>query len=246
MNTASESKGSAHHCWPRTLRLRRDVRTVYLDLNHWIVLAKAYSGHKDGRLFRDILDRLVQTVECGQAVFPISLAIYIELLKIHNHRRRSDLRKVIEHLGRFAVVTSRHIIAIHEIEALFDDLHGPNPDPVNTMDYLDWGVFRAMGVHGAPMVVNRDREDITSAARQCFSGGPDEFDRIINKCSLELNRQILDGPSTDEDELDLRAKGYRPELILDPFSKEAEAENALARLLTSTVGGPVDFKRLDK
>ena len=69
------------------------------------------SGHPDGLRQRDNLDRLLHAVEQGHAVFPLSLPIYVEVLKIGEHRRRSDLRKVIERLGGFGVVTSRHVIA---------------------------------------------------------------------------------------------------------------------------------------
>ena len=130
---------------PRNFACPHGRLLVYIDLNHWIALAKALSGHPEGRRDRDILQRLLHAVEQGHAVFPVSLPIYVEVLKIGDYRRRSDLRKVIERLGGFVVVTSRHVIATHEIEALLDELVGPNPDPINYMDYLDWGVFRAWG-----------------------------------------------------------------------------------------------------
>ena len=181
MAKPTETKGNVRYCWPPTLRRPPDLRIIYLDLNHWIALAKAYSGHKDGREHRDILDRLLQSVQASEAVYPISFGIYVEMLKIRDHRRRSDLRKVIEHLGRFTVV----------------DRHG---------------------------------EDVTSSARLRYAGGPDEFDRILNEGVLELNREILDGPSP-EDEPGFRADGYQPELILNAFEQEASAESQWARLL---------------
>ena len=56
MAKATKRIGNGRYCWPRTLRRPSDLRIVYLDLNHWIDLAKAYSGHKDGRKHREILD----------------------------------------------------------------------------------------------------------------------------------------------------------------------------------------------
>ena len=160
------------------------------------------------------MERLLYAAEQDHAVFPVSLPIYVEVLKIGEHRRRSDLRKVIECLGGFTVVTNRHVIATHEIEALLDDLVGPHPDPINPMDYLDWGVFRALGMRGDFKVVTREDEDVTSAVREHFSGGPDEFDRILNEGMVNLNREVLDGPSP-QDKPDFRATGYRPDLILE-------------------------------
>ena len=205
-------------------------RVVYLDLNHWITLAKALTGHPDGGRHRDILDRLFHSVEQGHAVFPLSLPIYVEVLKIADHRRRSDLRKVMERLGGFAVVTSRHVIVTHEIEALLDNLVGPNPNPIDPMDYLDWDVFRALGMRGGVKVVTREGEDVTSTVRRRFSGGPDEFDRIVNEHMVTLNREVLDGPSP-QDESDFRVRGHRPERILERYVQDAASEHVWARLL---------------
>lgn len=37
------------YLWPQSLRLPlRPPKLVYLDLNHWIALAKALAGHRDG------------------------------------------------------------------------------------------------------------------------------------------------------------------------------------------------------
>ena len=70
------------------------------------------------------------------------------------------------------VVTNRSVVATHEIEALLDQMVGPNPVPINTMDYLDWGVFRAMGMAGDIKVKSESGEDITAAVRQSFTDGP--------------------------------------------------------------------------
>jgi hypothetical protein len=73
--------------------------------------------------------------------FQFSDSIYFEISKIGNYRQRRDLREVIETLCRFMVVTSRSVVSSHEIEALLDRIAGPNPNPVNRMDYLDWATL---------------------------------------------------------------------------------------------------------
>src|SRR5438552_849428 len=130
--------------WPRTLVVPpRPPKLVYLDLNQWIALAKASAGHRDGMKFQGALNTCVAAAESGRAVFPISDSIYFEVLKIGPHRQRYDLREVIEKVSGYKVVTSRSVVSDHEIEALLDELVGPNPRPINSMDYLDWGVARA-------------------------------------------------------------------------------------------------------
>ena len=202
---------------------------IYLDLNHWIALARALSGHPEGQRERIVLEELLHAVERDRAVFPLSFSIYVEILKIRGHRRRSDLRNVVELLSGFAVVSNRHVIATHEIEALLNDLVGPNPDPIRPAKYLDWGVLRALGMGGLK-VVTQEGKDVTSAARQRYSGGPEEFDRIVSEGMVKMNRDVIDGP-TPQDEAVFRSAGYRPDLILDRYTEEAAAEQAYARLL---------------
>lgn len=123
--------------WPRTLhRPHPEPKIHYLDLNHWIALAKALRGHRDGRRHEDVLKACVAAVERGAAVFPISDTIYFEVSKIRSYRQRRDLRQVIEKVSRYFVVTARSVVSVHETEALLDRIAGPNAQPINTMDYL--------------------------------------------------------------------------------------------------------------
>lgn len=220
-----------NYIWPRTLRRPvRPPKLVYLDLNHWITLAKALSGHPDGKKDTVLLDFCLKTAEEKIAIFPISLSIYVEILKIRDYQRRCDLRKAIELISRYMVVTSRAIVATHEIEALLDQIVGPNPKPINTMDYLDWGVYRAMGMDGSMRVKSADGRDVTEEIRQSFPHGSQVFDQIISQAALEFNRQIIDGPSPEENS-EFREQGYNPERILEPYEQEAANELGQARLL---------------
>src|SRR3984893_13375962 len=126
---------------PKTLLLPLlPPKLVYLDLNHWVALAKAMAGHREGGAYAEVLAGCLAALESGEAVFPISDSIYFEISKIGPYRQRRDLREVIETLSRFMVVTSRSVVSSHEIETLLDRIVGPNPKPVNRMDYVDWGV----------------------------------------------------------------------------------------------------------
>lgn len=134
------------YVWPGTLRLRaRPPKLIYLDLNHWITLAKALAGHRNGTAQTGVLDSFLRAVEQRRAVFPISDSIYIEISKIRAYRQRRDLREVIEKLSGYLVVTARSVASSHEIEAMLDGIVGINPRPIKAVDYLDWGVARASG-----------------------------------------------------------------------------------------------------
>lgn len=187
----------------------RPPKLVYLDLNQWICLAKAISNHPDGDEYEDALTACLSARRTGAAVFPISDAILMEVSKIGNRRQRHDLRAVIEELSGYVVVTSRSVVANHEIEAMLDDVVGPNPSPINTMAYLDWGVARAFGRVGGFRVRNESGDDVTDEARSSWPDGPDAFDAIFVAAELDLQRRVLDGPSPSE-EPELRRLGWDP------------------------------------
>jgi hypothetical protein len=100
------------------------------------------SNHPDGEEYKDALTACLTARRARAAVFPISDAIFMEVSKIGQYRQRRDLREVIEQLSRYDVVTSRSVVANHEIEAMLDHVVGPSPNPINSMQYLDWGVAR--------------------------------------------------------------------------------------------------------
>lgn len=203
------------YIWPETLRHHpRPPKLVYLDLNHWIELAKALACHPDGTSFREVLDICLAARRCGAAAFPISDTIYVEVSKIHQHRQRRDIRNVIEELSGYAVVTARSIISTHEVEAMLDRFVGPNPQPIDTMDYLDWGVARAFGIVGGFKVLQASSDggqdtDVTEEVRSSWSNGPEDFDAIFAAAELALQRQTLDGPRPAE-EPEMRQLGWDP------------------------------------
>ena len=212
------------YVWPRTLiRPPRPPKLVYLDLNQWIALAKASAGHRDGARYQEALDLCIAAVDDGRAVFPISDSIYFEVSKIGPYRQRRDLREVIERVCGYRVVTSRSVISAHEIEALLDDLVGPNPHQINSMEYLDWGVARAFGMVGGFRVRDASGEDVTREVRLRHRDGPEAFDRALAQAELELNRKTLEGP-TPEEEPELRADGWDPTAARQISERRANQE----------------------
>jgi hypothetical protein len=91
--------------------LRRDplptgALSVYLDLNHWVSLAKARLGREDGRSFVRCLELLKNAVEEGRAVVPLSATHYAEVGQITSLRRRADLANVMAELSNFTTLAS--------------------------------------------------------------------------------------------------------------------------------------------
>lgn len=145
----------------------------------------------------------------GRAVFPISDSIVFEISRIGRYRQREDLQEVIEAVSGYRVITARDVISTHEIEAVLDELVGPNPNPINTMRYLDWGIARAFGMVGGVRVRDTDGNDITAETRAGYRGGPEEWAALVMKAELDLQRKVLSGPTPDE-EPEMRALGWIP------------------------------------
>lgn len=199
------------YLWPATLRVpSRPPKLVYLDLLHWIQLAKAMAGHSDGASTREALAECLAARQDGTALFPIADAIYIEVLKIARHRQRRDIRQAIEALSGYYVVTSRPTIANHEVECMLDQFVGRSRRPINTMNYLDWGVARAFGQVGGFRIRSDTGEDITDEVRTSWQQGSEAFDLLLASAELMLQRQTLDGPASPQEEQSLRQYGWEP------------------------------------
>lgn len=192
---AGSTRTNVPYAWPSTLRTEHSLgRIVYLDLNHWIELAKALSGHPAGRKNLDTLTALEKAVADQAVVFPLSFTTLLEISKIRNRRQRRNLREVIELLSRYYVVTSLWIVECHEVEAMLDNTVGVNPRPISYNDYLDWGIMRALGMNGRLRIRDKSGEDVTREFRQSL---PLErakfFDEGIANAYVEMNRQFIEG-----------------------------------------------------
>ena len=131
---------------------------------------------------------------------------------------------------QYKVVTALSVVATHEIESALDQVLGPSPVPINTTDYLDWGVDRAFGRAGDFRIQSTSGEDVTEEFRRNYPQGPRAFDGIILDAQLELNRRVIEGPTPQEEPL-LRKQGWRPEVIVQASERSASAERAQAQRL---------------
>lgn len=206
-SNAGRDRSDVDYNWPTTLRVPSDgPKLVYLDLNHWVSLAKALSGHGDGERYGSILAACQTAAEEQYAVFPISDSIYMEIAKIGQYRQRCDLRRVIERLSRYVAVPARSVISRHEIETLLDSLIGPSPRSIISMDYLGCGVNWALGLIGF-RVMSPEGRDVTEETRASHPHGPAAFDALFADAELRLSRKAIDGFAPG-DEAELEASRY--------------------------------------
>ena len=225
----SNSMPTSDPLWPKALRMpARPPKLIYLDLKHWIALSQALSGHLNGEEHKEVLAVILRAVESQTAWFPISDSTYVELLKIRTYNQHRDLRATIEQISKYIVIKPRFIIAMHEVEAVLDRLIGPNPKPINTMDYLGCGIETMFGIDFR--IKSSSGEDVTDAVRASYPGGPQAYDSKMTAGMLGLNRQIIDGPSPAE-ELGLRELGWNPEAVLQTYQRETGDDIELSRQL---------------
>jgi hypothetical protein len=116
---------------------------VYLDLNHWIYLAQAATGHARGRRYREALDALRQAA--GRVVIPLASVHYMEMEGNRNAAQRADVANVMEELSGFVCVMPRSSILRVEIDAALAQIVG-TPNRVGNAPLLGWGVPSC--VHG--------------------------------------------------------------------------------------------------
>lgn len=212
--------------WPDTLRVPTPPpKIIYLDLNHWIRLSKALAGRPDDKNDNEILAACCRAVQDGTAIFPLAFQTYAEILKNRHYSQRRNLGEVIERVSRFRVVTARHVVAKHEIEAVLNRIVGPNPHPIKTTNYLDWGVSRAFGFVGGIIVKSTSSEDVTNKLRDQFVDGPQAWDAVLYKTEWEFNRKVIDGP-TPEEESKFRKDGWNPEAVIEAYEQKAAEERS--------------------
>jgi hypothetical protein len=81
---------------------------LYLDLAHWINLAKARVGHSDGRRYAAAYVALQRLTSVGAVQTPFSAAHYAEIqARISNVRQRNDIALTMAELSQYTTLISR-------------------------------------------------------------------------------------------------------------------------------------------
>ncbi|MFJ3580977.1 hypothetical protein ACIPPS_01900 [Streptomyces sp. NPDC090127] len=219
------------YVWPRWLgRPEAGLRLVYLDLNHWISLAKAATGHKDGDRYREALKVVRAAATSGTTVFPLSSTHYMEMSNIKDPRQRADIAMVMEELSGFRTILSRTIIMRFELEEALQDYPQVRGPQMQRVPLLNFGVGPSLGIRGGLQIRSSDGTDVTATTRQKWPGGPSAFDAWKRDAELYAERAILRGPS-DEEVPALKARGWDPTVARTTAEKRAEQERDQGRRL---------------
>jgi hypothetical protein len=210
--------------WPSGLRLpSRPPLLVYLDLNHWIGLAKAATGHRDGVRHRSALEACRAARASGDAVFPLSGAHYMEMARIKDPAQRLDVAGVMEELSGFTTLMGRPVVMRLEMQAVLDSRFGPSGDPSGPVPLVGHGFGPAFGRDGTLQVRDRDGADLTASLGE-------KEKQALARANLVAQRAILAGPEDDQIG-DLRARGWAPESASAVTERRAVQERELVEIL---------------
>ena len=177
--------------WPITLVRPTRAKAVYLDLNHFINLAKYAHGHLALRHYAGLMSAVLRAQADGRAVFPLSTVHYVEMAGISDLGRRGDVAEVMETVTNFVSLLDRPTLASLELREVIRTRLGMPPSG-HRYELLGTGVLRAFGKVGGLRVYGDAGEDVTDAARNA-APDPVEFDRRFAKAERDLDRAALSG-----------------------------------------------------
>jgi hypothetical protein len=113
---------------PRVVQPARPPALVYLDLNHYINLARAAAGMETPDGYDGLLRAATASRQQDRAVFPLSGEHYVEMSGIRDPAQRTAVAEVMESLSGFRVLLGRVTLAELEIDAMIDALLGPESE----------------------------------------------------------------------------------------------------------------------
>jgi hypothetical protein len=198
---------SASLTWPGLARPASGL--LYLDLNHYINLAKVKAAVPGvSPVYGELHDALVAAVQEGRLVVPLSSDHVFELSHIKDPRQRHAIARVMEEISQFRYLLGRTQITEEEIDAGIRRFLGEHPIPV-PLPLIRETFAHAFGMRGGVSIVGEDGTDRTEPARLAM--GDVKYAAFMRRSYLEFERGILAGP-TDGEAARMRIEyGYAPE-----------------------------------
>ncbi|MFB6525199.1 hypothetical protein [Streptomyces sp. NPDC056399] len=210
-------------CWPPALRQPANApqQLVYLDLCHWINLAKAAKGLATGTAYRAALEACRAAVRDQRGLFVLSPELYRELGQVEDPKQRQDVTSVMEELTGYASLPPRSAVLEREIDAALTSLFGPSAAPPAPMSLVEIGFGHALGMPGKLSV--RGPRSTAELEEQI---GAAKFRALMSGLQGEAERRMLAGPDDDE-AAKLAAQGHDLKSLEVQQEQRAEFERVL-------------------
>lgn len=214
--------------WPaRVVQPPRPPALVYLDLNHFINLAKVAKGTAPAG-YAELLMECRRAKADGRAVFPLSATHAIEIADIASFQQRSDITAVMEELSDFKYLLGRPIVMRLEVEAALDGVTGTEMGAGEGIELIGNSVLWAFGMRGGLTIEGEDGREAEQRLRDRL--GNEFFDRMMADFNRDAERMLLTGPD-EQDKAELRENGYAPERIYQGQENRAQQEREQAAIL---------------
>lgn len=228
--TQGSRRSDVEYVWsPLLLPRPSEIRVVYLDLNHWIGLAKATTGHRDAGRYSDLLKAARSRRAERSVIFVLSGQHYMEMSLIRDPRQRRDLAAVMEELSGFATLLCRSVVMRFELEAGIDSATGASTTPFAPLPVVGSGFGHAFGRAGKMQIWHEDGLP-AEVTRQNWPDGPEAYDATLARIQLSTERHVLAGPQDDDFE-ELAAYGFVPDVARIGQEKRAQQEREQASRL---------------
>ncbi|MEU3136340.1 hypothetical protein ABZ691_26600 [Streptomyces sp. NPDC006854] len=213
--------------WPETLqRPQTTAKVVFLDLNHWIALAQAHTGHERGAEHQAALKACRDARQRGTAIFVLTDSNRFELQKKDTYAKRADVAAVMEELTGFATLPSRFTILKLEFDAAVASLYGPPPRPFPTVDLVGPGVGWAIGQRIELTPFGPDGPSREELLQWIGHENEEKFDALLEGARVLFERLALEG-LTPELSASLEAKGWDRKLTEKIAEEQAQSERDL-------------------
>jgi hypothetical protein len=215
--------------WPSRLsQPSRPPAVVYLDMNHYINLAKVKVG-KAPQGYADLLEMCRTTKADGRALFPLSSTHSIEISNVGSYQQRENIAAVMEDLTDFSYLLGRPQIMRLEVGAALDALGGSDPPAGGDIPLIGQSALWGFGMRGGLVIEGEEGEEAEQRLRNRL--GDQRFAQMMDHFSREAERALLIGPD-DEEKAELRQGGeYRPEIPYQHQEQRSQQERGQAAIL---------------
>ncbi|PQZ94656.1 hypothetical protein CQ018_04705 [Arthrobacter sp. MYb227] len=208
--------------WPKTLIPPIDsAKLLYLDLNHWINLAKVKLGKGGATRYWQLLEACQLAVKNKKVRIVLSDALAEEIFKIRDPRQRNDIVSVIDELTDYEYLAGLADVKKLELQATLDEMTGTRGLNYSQIPLVGGSLLHAFGKVGGLLLTDADGKPID---RTLLS---EEEQRKLKVIDREAERQLLAGPK-DDDIPELRRSGYAPEIVQDSLQDNAQIEQSFA------------------
>lgn len=215
--------------WPaRLTQPPRPPWLVYLDMNHYINLAKVKVGTAPPG-YPELLEACRATRADGRALFPLSSTHCIEISNIGSYRQRENVTAVLEELSDFNYLLGRPQIMRLEVEAAIDALLGNDDSVGDGIPLIGQSAFGAFGMRGGLVIKGEEGQEAEQRLR--YRLGDLRFEQMMAHFNREAERALLTGPDEGE-KAELRKEGaYAPEVPYQHQEQRAQQEREQANIL---------------